>query len=44
MPKTNKTYYGKEAKRIIKVGTNVGGLVAKIAAKNAPPIKEIKDR
>ena len=34
MPKTNKTYYGKEAKRIIKVGTNVGGFVAKIAAKN----------
>ena len=34
MPKTNKTYYGKEAKRIIKVGTNVGGVVAKIAAKN----------
>ena len=34
MSKTNKTYYGKEAKRIIKVGTNVGGFVAKIAAKN----------
>ena len=34
MPKTNKTHYGKEAKRIIKVGTNVGGFVAKIAAKN----------
>ncbi len=34
MPKTNKTYYGKEAKRIIKVGTNVGGFVAKIATKN----------
>ena len=34
MAKSNKTYYGKEAKRIIKVGTNVGGFVAKIAAKN----------
>ena len=27
MTKTNKTDYGKETKRIIKVGTNVGGLL-----------------
>ena len=34
MAKINKTNYGKETKRIIKVGTNVGGFVAKIATKN----------
>ena len=34
MKKKNKTSYGKETKRIIKVGTNVGGFVAKLATKN----------
>ena len=34
MKKTYKTNYGKETKRIIKVGTNVGGFVAKLATKN----------
>ena len=33
MSKTNKTYYGKKQKNH-KVGTNVGGFVAKIATKN----------
>ena len=32
--KKNKTNYGKETKRIIKVGTNIGGFVAKLATKN----------
>ena len=34
MKKKKKTNYGKETKRIIKVGTNVGGFVAKLATKN----------
>ena len=34
MTKKDKTSYGKETKRIIKVGTNVGGFVAKLATKN----------
>ena len=39
MTKTNKTDYGKETKRIIKVGTNVGGFIAKLATKNLLGIK-----
>jgi len=34
MSKKNNLSYGKETKRILKVGTNVGGFIAKIAAKN----------
>ena len=34
MSKSNKTNYGKETKRILKVSTNVGGFVAKLATKN----------
>ena len=34
MTKSYKTSYGKETKRILKVGTNVGSFVAKLATKN----------
>ncbi len=34
MSKKSNLSYGKETKRILKVGTNVGGFIAKIAAKN----------
>ena len=32
--KKKKSSYGLETKRIVKVGTNVGGFIAKLATKN----------
>ena len=41
--KKKKTPYGLETKRIVKVGTNVGGFIAKLATKNLLGISD-KDK